>query len=68
MLPINIKALASWLTGRAIESHADSERLVHVNHPSCRCPACLIAIQETDERRTIVLAELAAIERGFDDA
>ena len=65
---INIKALTSWLTGRAIESNAGSERPVHVNHPSCRCPVCLIAIQETKERRAIVLAELAAIERGYDDA
>lgn len=68
MSPINIKALTSWLTGRAIVSNAGSERLEHVNHPSCRCPACLIAIQETKKRRAIVLAELAAIERGFDDA
>lgn len=52
----------------AIESNAGSEIAVHVNHPSCRCSACLIAIQETNDRRAIVLAELAAIERGFDDA
>jgi hypothetical protein len=65
MLPINMKALTRWLTGRAIESRAGSERLQHVNHPSCRCPACLIAIQTTNERRAIFLASLAATERGY---
>ena len=68
MPSINWNALASWLIGRSIESHAGSERQDHVNHPSCVCPACLLAIQHSNERRAIVLAELAAIERGYDHA
>ena len=65
MLPIIKKALSSWLTGRATESYAGSEQQEHVNQPSCRCPACLIAIQKTNERRAIFLASLAATERGY---
>ncbi len=68
MLPIIKKALASWVTGWANESNAGSGRQHHVNHPSCVCPACEHAIQLTNVRRAIVIAELAAIERGYDHA
>lgn len=68
MPPVKNKALTSCETGRAIESHAGSERRHHVNHPACECPACLLATQQTNVRRAIVLADLAAIERGYDHA